>query len=190
MLGNYRFSVSELANKYKEIGKPDSAKYWLNWGEERIPFKVNSKNINSVVLYAYNYASVGDDSSAVNLAEKAEEQLLEDLKDDMSRFDDLQQRLSQVDQEMQSARENADMDARQQLQSRVQSLAADRKQLTQNISFAQSHLIIIQRIYFMGGNNQKATNLAEEVSNITNARISIPSTKEANKQRFDQFQLN
>ena len=190
MLGNYRFSVSELANKYKEIGKPDSARYWLNWGEERIPFNINSNNINSVVLYAYNYSSVGDDSSAVDLAEKAQEQLLEDLKADMDRFDDLQKKLSKVDQEMKAARKNANMKARQELKRRVQNIAADRKQLTQNISFARSHLIIIQRIYFMAGQTEKAKKLAESVDDITNTRISIPKTKEANKKRFDQFQLN
>lgn len=190
MLGNYRFSITEIASKYQEIGKPDSASYWLNWGEERIPFNVTGSNVNSITLYAHSYASAGNDSSAVDLAQKAEERLIEDLKGNMSKFDEIQEQLSSVDAELNSARENADVDKRQELENRMQQISSQRENLTQDISFAISHLTIVQRIYFMADLDTQATDLADRVDSITTARISIPSTREENKEQFDQFQLD
>src|SRR5699024_2143373 len=51
ILGNYWFSIKPLADRYKEMGKPDSANFWLEWGQERIPFKVSPDNLSSVVQY-------------------------------------------------------------------------------------------------------------------------------------------
>ncbi|WP_244545619.1 glycosyltransferase family 117 protein [Fodinibius roseus] len=190
MLGNYRFSITELASKYKEIGKPDSARYWLNWGEERIPFNVTGNNVNSITLYAYSYASVGDDSSAVDLARKAEKTLMTDLRENMSKFDEIQRQLSTAEAELETARQNADIGKRQELERRMQQISSQRQRVTQEVSFAISHLTIVQRIYFMAGLDNRATELAERVDSITTARISLPSTREENKQQFDQFQLD
>ncbi|WP_246068322.1 protein O-mannosyl-transferase family [Fodinibius sediminis] len=190
MLGNYRFSITELASRYKEIGMPDSASYWLKWGEERIPFDVTGNNVNSITLYAYSYASAGSDSSAVDLARKAEKQLLEDLKSNMNDFDKLQQELATVDTELKSARENADVGRRQELQSRMQQISSRRQRITQDISFAISHLTIVQRIYFMTGRDEQAMQLAGQVDSITGGRVSIPTSREENKKQFDQFQLD
>jgi len=190
IIGNYWLSVTALTDKYKAIGKPDSASYWLNWGEERIPFNVTGNNINSITLYAYNYASVGDDSSAVDLAQKAENELIEELNDNMSKFDEIQQQLITAEAEQKTARENADIDKRQELENTMQQIASQRQRITQDISFAISHLTIVQRIYFMAGLDKQATELAERVDSITNARISLPSTRKENKKQFDQFQLD
>jgi MFS family permease len=190
MLGNYRFSVTELANKYKEVGKPDSANYWLKWGEERIPFKASSGNLNSIALYAYSYASLGNDSSAVDLAEKAKTQLLSDLEWNMNKFDRLQQQLMSIEQDMKSARENANMTEQQNLKTKQQQVGTQRKQLIQQLSYAINHYTIIQRIYYMSGLDAKASNLADQVNNITSGQLPIPTTKEENKKRFNQLQIN
>lgn len=190
MLGNYRYSITELASKYREAGMPDSASYWLEWGEERLPFDPNSDNINSISLYAYGYASSGNDSSAVDLAQKAEEELMKSLSQSMNQYDKLEQQISTIDADMKSARENANMSRQQELQGKIQRIASQRKSITQDILFSIRYLTIVQRIYFMAGLDQRATDLASEVDSVTAARISIPSTKEENKQQFDQFQLD
>src|SRR5699024_1109251 len=190
IIGNYWLSVTKLTDKYKEIGKPDSAKYWLNWGEKHIPFNISSNNINSVALYAHSYASVGDDSSAVALAEKAQEQLITDLKSDMGEFNKLQQRISELDQQMNNARQNADMKQRKRLQQQVQRVSERRQQLTRGISFAISHLTIVQRIYYMAGLDEQASTLANRVDALTGGQISLPTSKEENKKQVDQFQIN
>src|SRR5699024_10495542 len=127
MIGNYWLSVTALTDKYKAIDKPDSASYWLNWGEERIPCNVTGNNINSITHYAYNYASVGDDSSVVQLYQKAENELIEELNDHMSKFDEIQHQLMTAEAEQKAARENADIDKRQELKNTTQQTACQRQ---------------------------------------------------------------
>ncbi|HBQ58392.1 MAG TPA: DUF2723 domain-containing protein, partial [Balneolaceae bacterium] len=52
MLSNYRFNFMGLAQKYRELGMPDSAAYWLKWGEERVPFRPDETNESIKLLYA------------------------------------------------------------------------------------------------------------------------------------------
>ena len=190
MLSNYHYSIMELASKYQEIGKPDSASYWLEWGEKRLPFDLNSGNLYSISLYAYSYTQAGNDSSAVNLAQQIEGQLKGNLRNSMGQFDELEQQISAIDAEIQSARENADRGRQQELQGRMQQIASQRKRIVQDIYASIRPLTIVQRIYFMAGHDQRATDLASEVDSITMSRVSIPSTKEENKKQFEQFQPN
>jgi hypothetical protein len=189
MLGNYRFSITELASKYSEMGKPDSANYWLKWGEERLPFTVNTDNLNSIILYAYSYAQVGNTEDAVNLAQKTEDKLITDLRNYMNEYDKIESQVIRLKEEMQEARSNANMQAQQQLQNRVQNINSQRKSIAQNISFSISHLTILQRIYFMNDNDEEAINLADQINGITGGRLSMPTTKEENKEQVDQYQF-
>jgi hypothetical protein len=189
MLGNYRYSVMELARKYTELGKPDSANYWLKWGEERLPLDPTNNNINSVVLYAYEYAKVGDTESAIDLSREAEKQAIENLKDHISDYDDLQSKIGRLQNQAQNARMNANMDAQQNLTNRIKNLASQQQNIAQNVSQSISHLTLIQRVYFMHGNDEEATNLYEQVNGITNSRISIPASKEASKKQVSKYQF-
>jgi len=189
MLGNYRFSITELANKYSEIGMPDSASYWLEWGEENLPFNINDNNINSTILYAYSYADVGDTQNAVELARRLEEGIFKNLESSIAEYDKIQNEVSQLNQEAEQARNNANMQAQRRLKQRMQSINSERQQIAREISRSVSHLTIIQRIYFMNGDNEKATGLHDRVNSITGNRISVPATKEENKKEFDRFQL-
>ncbi len=187
MLGNYRFSITELANKYKEMGKPDSASYWLEWGEERLP--LNKNNTNSSILYAYSYADVGSTQNAAELARKIEPNVMENLKSTIADYDDIQSQIAQLTQDAEQAKQNADMQTQQRLQQRMQGISSQRQEVAREISRAISHLTIIQRIYFMNGNDEEATQLHDRVNEITSGRISVPATKEENKKEFDRFQL-
>lgn len=189
MLGNYRFSITELANAYLEEGKADSANYWLKWGEDKLPFRINDNNINSVLLYAYQYAKVGNMEDAVDLAKEAEERVLENLQSSMSEYDDIQQKLIEFNEKVKEARMSADLSARNRLKNRMQSISRQRQRIVQDISFSINHLTIMQRIYFMDGRDEEALALYDRVNEITGGRISIPSSKEESKSRVDKFQL-
>lgn len=189
MLGNYRFSVSELASKYREIGKPDSANYWLQWGEEKMPFRVTDNNVNPIVLYAYSYANVGNYEDALDLARKAESTLIENLKQHMSDFDDAQTELTGIQEDIKTARQNANLGKREELQNRMEGIASQRKRTIQSIYSAISRLTIIQNIYFEAGNDEEATTLADEVNGITGSRVSIPETKEENRKHVEKMAL-
>ncbi len=189
MLGNYRFSITELSNKYRELGKPDSANYWLKWGEERIPFRMNDNNLNSIVLYAFNYSNLDNMEDALRLSREVAGELLDNLESGITKYDDTQQRISRLEEESQEARRNANMNKRQQLQRRVNHIMSQREDITRDISFAVSQLTIVQNIYFKAGNDEEAIDLSNSVDQITSARISIPQTKEENQKEIDQFNI-
>ncbi len=189
MLGNYRFSITELANGYLKEGKADSANYWLKWGEDKLPFRISDNNVNSVVLYSYQYAKVGNTQDAVELAQKAKERIMKSLGKSMSQYDEIQEQLSAINEEAQNARNNADMNAQSRLKNRMQSISSQRQQIVQDISFSINHLTIIQRIYFMDGRDEEALALADQVNGITGSRISIPASKEESKAQVAKYQL-
>jgi len=189
MLGNYRLGITELADTYLEEGKPDSASKWLKWGEERIPFNKLDGSQNSKVLYAYSYAKAGDSQNALRLLGESREEILDELRFQIGRFDDLQSELSRLQQEADEARQNANLGERQQIQGRMQNLSSRNKRITQDIYSAVSQLIIVQRIYYMFDKEEPANTLIEAVNQITTSRIQFPQNKEENKEQFDRFQL-
>lgn len=191
MLGNYRYSITELADNYRRIGKADSARKWLRWGEEKIPFNFleGESAINSLVLYAYSYAQVGDSTNAQRLADTGKREILDELRHSIDRYDEVQNRIVSANEEIKQARMNADMEEQRRLRNRVQQIASQRDNIARDINFAISHLTILQRIYFMAGADDTAIALADEVNNITSSRIGLPATREENKAQFDEFGL-
>lgn len=190
MLGNYRYSITELAQTFMEQGKPDSAAYWLKWGEERIPFRHAGDNTNSLILYAYNYARAGEMDEALRLSQTGEDKITDDLSFQMEQYDELQNEISELDQEINLARQRADMNRQRKLRNRVQNILARRDNITRDIQYSISHLTIVQHIYFMAGEDELAENLAGLVDELTASRISIPKTKEESKAQIDQFGLD
>lgn len=190
MMGNYRFGITELANAYRKAGKPDSAAKWLRWGEENIPFNTIEGNIHSLVLYAYAYANNNDTEHAVQLAQKGTEEIIDELTYQIDRFDRMNTRIMELDAERKQARKNADMSRQREIQSQIQDIASSRSSLTQEITYLVGHLTIIQRIYFLAGDDDRALQLAERVNNVTTNRIEFPTTKEENKKQVDQYNLD
>lgn len=191
MLGNYRYSITELADKYREIGETDSARKWLSWGEQKIPFNFvdGESAINSLVLYAYNYAQVADTANAQRLADTGKEKILEDLRYNIDQYDVVQGSIMDMNEKVKQARMNADMEEQRRLRNRIQQIASRREDVARDINFAISHLTILQRIYFMTGADETATALAEQVDAITGSRIGLPASREENKAQFDEFGL-
>ena len=174
MLGNYRYGVTELANAYQQENKPDSAAKWLAWGEENIPFNTIEGDNRSIILYAYSYAQADDSANANRLADKSKESVLEKLQYAMGQYDDLQQDVVQINDEIERARSNADIDKQQQLQQRIQQITNRREQIVREFSYAVNNLDIIHTIYTMTGKQDKADALTEEVNSITKNRIAFP----------------
>lgn len=192
MLGNYRYSITELADNYRRIDKADSARKWLQWGEEKIPFRYTDGNsaINSLVLYAYSYAQVNDSTNAQKLANTGKQKILDQLHHNIDRYDEIQGSIVSTNEEIKQARINANMDKQRRLKNQVQQIVSRRDDVARDINFAISHLTILQRIYFMTGADEVATALADEVNTITSSRIGLPATREENKAQFDEFGLN
>lgn len=192
MLGNYRYSITELSDKYMAIGKPDSAQKWLRWGEEKIPFNFvdGNSSMNSMILYAYSYAQADDSTNALRLSDTGTDKLLEELRDQIDEYDVIQGRIVEINEDIKQARMNADMAKQQSLRNRVQQVISQRDNVARDINFAISHLTILQRIYYMFDEDEKAANLVEQVDSITGSRIGLPASEEENRKQFEQFGLN
>lgn len=190
MLDNYRFSITELAKTYRQAGQADSARHWLRWGEDKIPFIRLYSTSSFPVLYAYSYASSGDTASAVELTEKVVDPILEDLSYQVERYDNIQDRITELNEEVQQARMNADMSSQRNLQARIQDIIDRRENVVQDINFSINHLTILQRVYYMAGKDEKAVELARRVDEITAARIGLPKSREENKALIDNYNLD
>ncbi|MDR8392300.1 DUF2723 domain-containing protein [Aliifodinibius sp. S!AR15-10] len=190
MLGNYRYGLTQLADNYRRMNMPDSAAKWLRWGEDKIPFNHVQGNVNSLVLYAYSYAQNGAVDDALALAEKGKEEIIGNLTSVMDSYDRLQSRIMELDAQAKQAKRNADMAEQGRLRSRIQSVISQRQNMANEISYSISHLTILQRIYFMAGEDQAAIALAERVNGITMDRVSIPTSEEENKAQVDRYNID
>lgn len=191
MLANYRVSITKLADKYKAMGKPDSAKHWLRWGQKNIPFVSDLASTNSVVTYAYQYADVGDTKQALKLVEDVKEKVTGDLKNTMDKFSDVRREVSGIRKEREEARKNANMDKQKQLRGRIQNIVSRRRSVLQDISRSIAHLTIMQRIIYLAGNDEQAEALKAQVDDITGnqmpEQLSLPGSKKANEKRIQDL---
>ncbi|MGM0589229.1 MAG: protein O-mannosyl-transferase family [Bacteroidota bacterium] len=187
MIDSYRFGFTQLSDRFKELGQPDSALKYLTWGQEKVPFTTVQGDLNSQVTYAYRYADLEAYDQAVELAELAKQEMLKELVAKMDDYDRLQDELVAMDDRIQDARKNADMTAGRQIQADMQSLLSRRENMMRDISYNSSRLMVIQRIYFMAGNTEQAKALADTANSLTHNRIGFPTTREENKKQVDQF---
>lgn len=190
MLDNYRFSFTQLANEYIERNKPDSALHWLKWGQDKIPFKSVQGDMSSMVSYAYRYARLGAVDEGYELAKRAEKKLLDNLEFRMNRYDEIQGQISQLQSQIKQAKKNANYSTQRTLENKLEKVKSSSKNEAQQVSYASSRLIYIQRIYFMADNEQEAKDLAAQVNEMTMDRLRFPTTEEANKSQVDRMPMN
>mgnify|MGYP000168043535 CR=1 FL=1 len=189
MLDNYRFSFTQLANEYMDRNQPDSALHWLKWGQDNIPFKSVQGDMSSMVSYAYRYARLGALDRAFELAQRAESSLLDDLDFRMNRYNEYQSKIGQLQSRVKTAKKNANYSLQQKLQNELEKVQSSRKNQAQQISYATSRLIYVQRIYYMADKDQKAQDLASQVNDLTMNQLSFPSSESANKQQVDRMPM-
>src|SRR5690625_7102265 len=68
MLSNYRYGFTQLADRYIELEDPESAAWWLKYGEDKIPFRDIEHDWTIPSLYAFRYLTVGEMERATRLA--------------------------------------------------------------------------------------------------------------------------
>jgi len=190
MMGNYRYGITQLADQYRELGEPDSAAYWLKWGEERIPFREDEMDMNSPALYAYRYSQLGQKEDALRLADYATEKIFKQTSYDFNRFMNYQDRLLSLNDEAQQARGNADMGTYRQISQQMQSVADQRDTVGEEIGRSFQLLIITQNIYFSNEEEEKAREIASRFDEISQGQYPMPATLEENQQYINQFGLN
>jgi hypothetical protein len=190
MLGNYRYSFSQLADAYMAQGDSANAAKWLAYGEDNIPFREIEHDWTVSTLYAYKYMQVGEMDRAKDLAMFVADQLKRELRYDMQDLDEIESRLQNLEQEIQMARSRAQTEEAQALRSQQQQLASRRESIVQNISFSMSRLTILQNIFYENDDIETANLFRMEVNSITDGRLALPDSIQESRQRISQFGLS
>ena len=189
MLSNYRYGFTQLADSYIRQGEPDKAAEWLAFGEEKIPFRTIENDWTIPVLYAYRYLRVDENEAAVDLSELASDRLKHKLTYDVKDLNALEREVSELDENAQRARANADMELYQTYQRQLSSISGNRENLIQELSFTVSRLTILQHIFYESNEQEIAEELAMQVNDITQGRLQLPESAEASQTEVNRFGL-
>lgn len=178
MVDNYRTVITRQAQAWAELNQPDSARYWLRWGEDQIPFDTIEGDMTSMVSYAYRYAQLDDFERATALADKAIEKLEKTLTFNVGQINNLDDRISMIQNDIEENRTN--LSKRQELEQELRSYAASRDNLVSEISFDSSRFMIIQRIFYMADLDERAAEITAFVAATTDGRVPFPTNEEEN----------
>ena len=191
MLSNYRFNFMGLAQKYRELGMPDSAAYWLKWGEERVPFRPDETNESIKLLYAVRYAQIGAEEDAARLAGTSQEKLVNDLSQSMSRFNELETEFNIVNQEYESAQSRGNISEQRELRTKLESMNSRAQDRLSEVRTARQSLVLIQYVYFQSNETQKAVDLATQVNEMMGSSFPpMPATKGESEQEINRYGIN
>ncbi len=187
MMDNYRTIINRQAATFMHAGQPDSAAYWLKWGERNIPFTSIEGDPTSILNYAYRYAQVGVYDRALELAHLARRDLdisfnayLRDLNRIENQLDDLERRIDQ-------GRHRMDNRRRRELQNRVNLFTRERQQLVRELSYETSRYMIMQRIFYMNDMEEEALGIANFIADASGHRLPFPRSEEENRERVQRL---
>lgn len=189
MLDNYRTMFTRQATAYMELGKPDSAAYWLRWGEEKIPFEVIEADPTTEISYAFRYANAGAVSDALRMVDKLEGELVEDFAKGIGQLNRIEEAVFQLDAESKLAQQSADYKKAQQLRSRIQNVLSGRQQAMEEISFARTRLLLVQRILFLAEEDKRAQQLAATVIQLSEDRLPFPEDEASNLDQVERIRF-
>lgn len=187
MVDNDRELIANEASTFLAHNEPDSCIKWLKWGEKNIPFSHVRGMPGSMIRYAYKYAQAGDTTDALRLGEKAYPRLKSGLKYAMNDLNQLSSKINNLKAGSRQAQMNADMDKSRELRAQASHLSGDQQHLVQNVYYAASRLFVLQRIYYVADDTDKAKHLASVGDSLTQGLISFPKTEKQNKKIIDRM---
>ena len=190
MLGNYRYSFSQLSDAFMAEGDTTNAAHWLSYGEDNIPFREIEHDWTVATLYAYKYLRANERERAKELADFVANHLKDNLQYDMQDLDEIENQLSSLEQDIQMARSRAQTEEAQQLRGRQQELAGRRESIVRDISFTVSRLTILQNIYYESDDVAGADTLRMEINSITTGRLALPDSLSESRERISNFGLD
>lgn len=184
MLDNYRTVITRQANAYIDTEDYEQARYWLSWGEDLIPFTTVAPDLTSVLTYALRYGQARDPENAVRLADQFLPEFMATLDRNLDKLDEVEFELAQLRQEMQDSGNAARVDRRREMNARNQALERRLDRRHRDYTSTLSRLIVMQRIYFISGEDEKARQLAEDINEAVGTETNFPRTEEENWENF------
>jgi len=185
MVDNYRTIISRQATAWAERNQPDSARHWMRWGEDNIPFTTIEGDITSLVSYTYRYAQFGELERSVELARLGRQRLDRSLEHNMRRINELDDRIEQLESDIRRQRTN--VSRRQRLETQLRTASGSRENLVREISFDSSRYMILQRVFFMADLDEEAMQIAQHVTQSTGGRVPIPQSREENRRQVERI---
>ncbi|MEX0994836.1 MAG: DUF2723 domain-containing protein, partial [Balneolaceae bacterium] len=133
MLTNYRVGFTELADVLMERGEHQRAAHWLEFGEDNIPFRIDEDSWSIPSLYAFRYARAKAMDRAVELADFIRGRILHQMEWQIREMDELNLRISELEEDAQVARSRAHMEQSRRFSNRAERLGEDRQDKIQEI---------------------------------------------------------
>ncbi|MDG5766493.1 DUF2723 domain-containing protein [Balneolales bacterium ANBcel1] len=183
MMDNYRTIVIRQAAAFMRGGEPESAAYWLRWGEEKVPFSTIMGDPTSILNYAYRYAQVDVLDRALELAGMARTDLDRSFRRYMQNLNRLEDEIDQLERRISDRGASISSQRRRTMQNRLNGLMDDRQQLIRDLSYDSSRYMIIQRILYMNDMDEEAAEVAAFIAEVTDDRLPFPATRSENRQR-------
>ncbi len=180
MLDNYRTLFNQQADTFLNVDEPDSAAYWMAWGEDRIPFTTIQGSPGSMLSYANRYMELGEADRALNIAELARPRIERLLKHNADELNEMEERLHRSQAEL-------DERPRESLQRRVNRLQQQRQETFREMSRNISYLIVIQRAYFESDQEDVALELANFVDTLVGEEYGFPRDREENLEQVNRL---
>jgi len=176
MTENYRELITNQAMAWYRLNQPDSAQYWLKWGETKIPFDVIESDISSTIRYAYRYAQVGSTDDAVRLSERSLPKAEKALRKAMEKFNAYADRIDKLRQQANDARTKGDLNKSKSYTAQSEIMIANIESYRRELYFNAGNFALLQNIYFKSGNPSKADEIRLMVETISEGMIPLPKT--------------
>ncbi|MEX0993900.1 MAG: hypothetical protein WD599_00125, partial [Balneolaceae bacterium] len=127
---------------------------------------------------------------AVELTDFIRDRILHQMEWQIREMDELNLRISELEEDAQVARSRARMEQSRKLSNRAERLGEDRQDKIQEVYSSIQLLIILQRVYYLSDEDQKADELATEVNMLAEGLLRMPTSREENRQQIEEWNLN
>lgn len=191
MLTNYRYSFMQLALEYIKIDKPDSAGYWLKWGEERVPFRPDEDNHSLKLLYAIRYSQADMADDAVRIADLTVDDLIRELDRSLTYYNNIYERFNELRDKYEAARTSGDIKAQRRFRNQLSSVNQQAENAARQVMPARQGLVLAQYLYYQHDKLDEANDLGSRVNEIMGPQFpAMPDSKESSEQEVSRYGIN
>lgn len=166
MLGNYRYSFLQLAETFEVQGQPDSAAYYLQMAEDKIPFRSDEENVNIQALFAAKYVKLDRLERAGALALSIKEIVFADFNKFFTSFNESQALVQSLSDEFEAARRTGDIDTQRRLRPQINAQYERTQTLGDQIMSTRQYLSITQYALYKSGNTEIANQIAIDINGL------------------------
>lgn len=191
MLTNYRFSFMQFAMEFINQGQPDSAAYWLKWGEHNVPFRKDDESQNLKLLYAIRYIQAGLPEDALRLADSSVDKLFRELNSSYDNYTAIYKQFEDLTAAHEAARISGNIRKQREIRAQLSNINQRAENAARQIMPARQALVLAQYIYYQNDATEQAEEIAERVNTIMGADFpAMPDSKESSRAEVGRYGIN